>query len=305
MALSPPPLKEGMEHSLYKWSSLEGRPALRWPNGAPLALAVIVLVEHVELYPPAGAVHPPTTGGFGQFFPFPNLPLLGHREYGHRIGIFRLLKILQSHGIAPSVAIDAMAAERHPTIAKSCRSAGAEILAHGISFNRAITSKLPEAEERAYIAESLSRVRAATRSLVTGWMGPEQCESERTPRLLDEAGLDYVCDWPNDEQPYFMSTPSRLVSVPPTWGLDDGSAVWGRPNTSDGLGKSIQRCAMQLIADGVENARSLVITLRPWLSGQPFRVDALDNAFRSILSTGKIWTATTGEISRAYRGAMM
>jgi peptidoglycan/xylan/chitin deacetylase (PgdA/CDA1 family) len=267
----------------------------------PLALAILILVEHVELYPPPGVVHPAATGGFGQFYPFPNLPLLGHREFGHRVGVFRLLEILKNRGISPSIAIDAMAAERYPHVVKSCLEAGADVLAHGISFNRAITSVLSETEERAYIAESLSRVREATGHSVKGWMGPEQCESARTPQLLDEAGLDYVCDWPNDEQPYYLSTPTRLISVPPTWGLDDSLAVWGRMNSPDSFGKSIYRSAMQLISDGNKSARTMIVTLRPWLSGQSFRVDALDGALQSIMATGKVWATTTGEIARAYR----
>jgi len=303
MGVPPPPLREGMEHDLYKWSLLNQRPALRWPDGSPLALAVIVLVEHVEIYPPEGLVHPALTGGFGQLFPFPNLPLLGHREYGDRVGIFRLLDMLTRHGIAPSVAIDAMAAERRPVIVEASISAGSEFIAHGISLNRAITTALRQEDERAYIAESLDRIRAATNQPITGWIGPEQCESERTSVLLDEAGIDYVCDWPNDEQPYFMSTPSRLVSVPPTWGLDDGYAVWGRPNTPDAHADVIRKCSVQLIADGETSARSMVIILRPWLSGQSFRIDALEAAFGSIMATGRVWATTAGEIARAYRSA--
>jgi peptidoglycan/xylan/chitin deacetylase (PgdA/CDA1 family) len=297
-------LRKGVEHDIFQWSYLPARGVLRWPDGAPLALAVIILVEHFELYPPEGVIAPPATGGFGQFFPFPNLPLLGHREYGHRVGIFRLFNILQKHAITPTVAIDAMAAERYPHIVEKSRGARAEFVAHGISLNRAITAKLSAAEESAYIKETLTRIGKATGQSITGWMGPEQCESERTAHLLDEAGLDYVCDWPNDEQPYFMSTPSRLVSIPPAWGLDDGYAIWGHVNTPDAYGRALQRSATQLMLDGRNNARTMVLVLRPWLSGQAFRVAALDEALRSILSTGNVWAATTGEIARAYRAAM-
>jgi len=304
MSILPPPLKAGMEHSLYDWSLLPHRPKLTWPDGKPLALAVILLAEHVEFYPPQGLVHPPIIGGFGQMFPFPNLPLLGHREYGDRIGIFRLLNILEKHGIKPSVAIDAMTAERRPPIVKRCADVDAEFVGHGVSLNRAITVKLSEDEEKAYIDESLSRIRAATGATITGWMGPDQCETQRTPALLEAAGLDYMCDWPNDEQPYFMSTPSKLVSVPPSWGLDDAYGVWGRPNSPGAYAKVLERAGMQLVEDGSENGRIMVVTLRPWLSGQSFRVDALDRALGAILGTGKVWAATTGEIARAYRSAM-
>jgi allantoinase len=304
MPVPPPPLKVGMEHELYQWSHFPLRPKISWPDDAPLSLSVIILLEHVEAYPPGGLVHPPISGGFGQLFPFPNLPLMGHREYGNRVGIFRILNVLEKHGIVPTIAADAMAAERFPHIVETGRKAGAEFVAHGLSLNRAITSQLSEEAEKAYIDESLERLRAATGETITGWMGPEQCESHRTLGLLDAAGLDYVCDWPNDEQPYFMSTPSRLVSVPPTWGLDDGYAVWHRPNTPDAQGNVIRRCGLQLIEDGAENARSLVLILRPWLSGQSFRIDGIDAALGAIMATGKAWAATTGDVARAYRVAM-
>jgi peptidoglycan/xylan/chitin deacetylase (PgdA/CDA1 family) len=292
----------GMDHDHYTWSPLPQRKPLRWPAGEPLALAVVILVEHVELWPPDGTVQVNLPGGVvGSSFPFPNLPFLAHREYGHRIGVFRLLDALAAAGVPPTVAIDAMAAERYPYIVQACTNRGAEFVAHGISATRIVTSRMPVDDERAYIIESRDRLAAATGRSVKGWYGPEQSESERTPELLDELGFEYVCDWPNDEQPYRMSTAHGLVAVPTSFMLDDGFAVWGRPFSPDVYPELVARAAATLARDGRASARSVVLVLRPWLSGQPFRIAAVERALAAVREAGDVWTATTGELAAACR----
>src|SRR5262249_12135394 len=141
--------------------------------------------------------------------------------------------------LAGAVAIDAMTAERYPFIVDYCRSRHMEFVAHGISASRIISSAMTEAQERSYIRESLARIGSATGRKISGWLGPAQSESTVTPRLLDEAGLDYVLDWPNDEQPFAMHTPRRLISLPTLFALDDAYFMLARAGTSDDYGRSI------------------------------------------------------------------
>jgi peptidoglycan/xylan/chitin deacetylase (PgdA/CDA1 family) len=292
-----------MDHPYYEWSPLAGREPLRWPSGAPLALAVVVLVEHAEVAPPPGTVQIGLPGGvIGSAFPPPNLPFFAHREYGHRIGIFRILDALAAAGVPPTVAVDAMAAERYPYVVQACAAAGAEFVAHGISISRIVTGGLSEADERAYLGESRDRVAAATGAAIAGWLGPEQSESERTPALLDELGFGYVCDWPNDEQPYRMSTPRRLVSVPTSYMLDDGFLLWSRPFAPDVYPELVGRAAATLAREGTASARSLVLVLRPWLSGQPHRIAALEAALSAVRGSGDVWATTTGGLAAAVAG---
>jgi hypothetical protein len=212
----PAERQEGMDQPHYRFSALPTRPRLAWPGGAPVALAVMILVEHVELDPPTGWPQIALPGVDARS-PMGKVSL---REYGHRVGIYRLLDELAARNVTPSVAIDAMAAERYPTLVADCASRGAEFVAHGIAATRPITNAMPENVEQAYLAGTLERIEAATGTRPTGWLSVEQSESERTPRLLGELGIDYVCDWPNDDQPYLMNTPNQLVSVPTTYALD-------------------------------------------------------------------------------------
>lgn len=294
-----------MDHVHYPWSPLPSRPPLRWPGGEPLAVGVVVLLEYVELEPPEGSVTSATlAGGLGPR-PHPNYALLSHREYGHRVGIFRVLDALAATGVPASVAVDARTAEEYPWLVEHCLDRGAEIVAHGISVSRIISSAMDEDAERVYIAESLDRLQAATGTRPEGWLGPEYGESERTPALLAEAGVRYVLDWCNDEQPYEMSVPDgRLTAVPTMVEYDDAFALWTRRMTPDSWASMVQEGSDRLRIDGATSARSLVFAVRPWLIGQPFRIGALERALAAITRAGDVWAATTGDLAAAATAAV-
>lgn len=296
----PAERRPGMDHDYYAWSPLPDRPQLQWPNGEPLALSVVVLLEYVELDPPAGSRTSATlAGGLGPR-PHPNYALLSHREYGHRVGIFRVLDALANAGVPPTVAVDVRTAEEYPWLVGHCIDAGAEIVAHGLSVSQAITGEMNELSERAYISETLGRLERATGSRPTGWLGPEYGESARTPALLAAAGLQYVLDWCNDEQPYAMTVPEgRLTAVPTMVEYDDAFALWTRRMTPDSWAAMLETGADRLRRDGAMSARCLCFAVRPWLVGQPFRIGALERALAAITSPGDIWAATTGELAAA------
>src|SRR5262249_18458846 len=152
-----------------------------------------------------------------------------HREYGHRVGIFRLLEALEECAVRPTVAMDAITAQYYPILVQHCSDAGSEFIGHGRSVSRMITDAMTEETERAYIAESLRVLRSVAPSEVEGWFGPEYGESRRTPSLLADARVRYVCDWLNDEQPYRMTTSSgELYSLPMSYPLEDVNALHDR-----------------------------------------------------------------------------
>src|SRR5262249_33633405 len=118
--LMPAERQPGMDHLHYVWSPLPDRPPLHWPGGAPVAVAVVVVVEAADVSPPADSRQVNLPGGvIGSGFPFPNLPFLAHREYGHRVGVFRVLDALARAGVPATVALDAMAAERYPSLVQA------------------------------------------------------------------------------------------------------------------------------------------------------------------------------------------
>ena len=287
-----------MDHDHYPWSPLPERPVLRWPDGAGLALGALVLLEHYEWLPPADAygLRRPS-GGLIQL-PFPDYLRLTHREYGHRVGIFRVLDALEGVGLPATVALDALTAEHYPWLSRHCHERGCELAAHGVAASRLITGRTTEIDERATIAASIAAIRQVTGDAPAGWFGPEGVESTRTPGLVAEAGFQYLCDWPNDEQPYSMTVPKgALVSVPLFLELDDEFALWHRRMTVTRWAAMVVEAAARLLADGATTGRLLVLTLRPWLIGQPHRIAALEEALAEITSWPGVWKASCGEVA--------
>ncbi|MPY95358.1 MAG: polysaccharide deacetylase family protein [Acidimicrobiia bacterium] len=294
----------GMDHPHYEWSPLPARPVLRWPDGAQLALGALVLLEHYEWAPPEGSYSLRRPSGGLIQLPFPDYVRLTHREYGHRVGIFRVLDTLAGHGVPATVAIDSMTVERYPWLAAHCAERGCELVGHGVAASRLITSRMDEEEERATIAAGVEAVRSVTGAPPAGWFSPEGVESPRTPQLVAEAGLRYLCDWPNDEQPYPMTVAQgELTNLPLFLEVDDEFALWHRRLTPQRWARLVVDVARGLYEDGATSGRLLVLTLRPWLVGQPFRILALKEALGEITSWPGVWPASGREIVESYRAA--
>ncbi|MCY3609776.1 MAG: polysaccharide deacetylase family protein [Acidimicrobiaceae bacterium] len=311
--------QHGMDHPYYDWSPLPGRGRFEWPERSPLAVGAVIVMEHVEWEPPADAYSLRRRSGGLARLPAPDYPQLTIREYGHRVGIFRLLDLLDRHCIAATVAVDALTAEHYGWLAAHLVERGCEIAGRGIAATRLITSKNSEADERAAIARSLDAIESATGIRPTTWFSAEGVESFRTPALLAEAGIDTVLDWPNDEQPVLMATEGVLAGVgrpdatPPMVSLplfleaDDEFALWHRRVPLDGWREIVTGAAARMHRDGAEHpagSRLLMLTLRPWLAGQPFRVPTLDTALAQVMALGNIHTATASELAVHARSTL-
>ncbi len=287
-----------MDHEYYDWSPIVSRPPIRWPNAARVALCVIVNLEHFEWQPPRGSYQSPTlAGGSGQR-PYREFARFSEREYGHRVGIFRVLDTLDERGIKATVAMDALTAKNYPFLVRHCIERGCEIATHGHSVSRMITSDMTEQQEREYIHTSIDTLTHSTGSTPQGWLGAEYGESVRTLRLLEEAGVRYVCDWANDDQPYIMKTPGgSLVALPTMLSLDDSNALWERRVPIDRYSQMLREAFDTLYDEGSRIRRLLVLNLHPWLIGQPFRIRFLHDALAHMTRRGGVWAATGREIT--------
>ena len=296
-----PQLHYGMDHDHYDWNPLnENRAILKWPNDARIAVSVIVNLEQMEWAQPEDGYRSPTlASGPG---PYPDITAWSGREYGHRVGIFRVLDVLDKHGIKPTVAMDTLTAENYPWLVKHHVDRGDEFIGHGISLSRMITSRMSEQEERDYIQTCLTSLNRATGATPMGWLGPEFGESARTPQLLAEAGVRYVCDWTNDDQPFPMKTPQgELYALPVNMPLDDVSALVDRNLGMTRYVQIIKDAFDVLYQEGGRNGRLLVLNLHPFLIGQAFRIRGLDEALNYISHRDGVWVATGSEIIDWYR----
>ncbi len=283
-------------------SMIASRPPLRWPNNARLAVAFVVSAEYYEMQPAPDAFIPPNVpGGFGRA-PYPDFRAFSQREYGNRVGIFRVIQAFDQRNMVATAAIDESVATRYPYIVKQLAARKWEIAGHGFSLTRVISNQMPPDQERAYIASALHAVARVSGQRPKGWHSPEYGQSERTTRLLAELGVDYVLDWPNDEQPFLMHADDKpLISIAMALELDDVVSAWHRRLSMDRWRNAVRDAVDQLLADGATSARHLVLNLHPWLIGHPHRIGYLEEVLDDIRARHGVWITTAGEIAAYYR----
>ena len=286
------------EHDLYDRTPIVRRPPLAWPGQARLAVGIVVCLEYYEMQPPADAYQPVNMPGGSGRGPYPDFRTYSHREYGNRIGIFRVMSALERHGLRATAAVDAWTAGHRPGLIEEIRRRGWEFAGHGQTVTQVISSEMTEEKERDYIRSSLASLEAACGSRIAGWHSPEYGESAQTPALLAELGVDYVLDWPNDEQPYRMRTAGGpLLSVPMAVDLDDVCAHWYRRLSMARWRQSIADALDQLLGEDEAGGRMLVLNLHPWLIGQPYRATYLEEVLADLRKRPGVWCATAGEIA--------
>jgi peptidoglycan/xylan/chitin deacetylase (PgdA/CDA1 family) len=288
-----PPVGEirlpGMDHDLYPYRTLDDAPRFIWPNGARLALTITLMLEYRELEPPADRdkriVNP-----LGDFKP--DWLTWSQHAYGNRVGIFRILEILDRFGLTPSVALGAEAARRHPELVDECLRRGATFLAHGTFATRRISSLMSPETQRAHIAESRAAVIAATGQTPTGWCGQDFNETPETPTLLAEAGYTYTTDWSNDDRPYRLGP---ILSLPAQSDWNDLEAMWLRRVSPQAWSAMLIEGARFLHS---ETGAVCNITLHPWITGQAHRIRYLADALAGILGQPDIWRTSLDEVAK-------
>lgn len=290
--------REGMDHALYRFSALPDRAPLAWPGGT-LAGTVFLYLEHWELLPADGTRRDPRfRDPFGDFRP--DYRTYTWREYGNRVGIFRLLDVLDRTGLKVTVAANAGACDRYPYLVEQLLRRNYEFAAHGSHATRLLTSAMSEDEERAFIASSIAQVSRASGTPCAGWIGQDYAESTRTPVLLAEAGLRYLADWPNDDLPYLMAD-GRIVSLPNQAELDDVQLMWHRRVLAPRYAGIVTEAATELAAEAIRTkaGRFMGLHLHPWLSGMPHRFPHVARAIEAFARMPGLWSATAAEVAQA------
>jgi allantoinase len=157
-----PPVGEsrepGMDHAHYPFRALPDAPRFIWPDGARIAFTVTLMLDYWELDPPDGeSPDPRIVSPLGKFHP--DWLTWSHRLYGARVGIFRILDVLDRLDVKPSVALGTEAAKRYPELVDALLRRDACFMAHGDYASRRLNSRMKD--ERAAIITARDGVAAA------------------------------------------------------------------------------------------------------------------------------------------------
>ena len=297
--LKYPHRKKGMDHERYAWSTLPSRSKIEWPDGARLALWIVPALEWFPLDMTGKPFLVP--GGFTR--PYPDYWNYTTRDYGNRIGIFRIMQVLDDLGIRASAPMNSALAERHPSLVEELNKRDWEIIAHGIDMDKPLYGGMDPAEEEALVAESVSTLRQLSGQPVTGWLSPARSESMATPDLVAKHGIAYLCDWANDDLPYPMQTAhGEIHAMPHSHEIDDRLIMVQNHHSEDAFETQIKDQFNTLYREAeTAGGRILAISLHPWVIGQPYRIKSLRQALAHIMEHDGIWPATGAEILQAFK----
>lgn len=289
---SPVPPKE---HGRFPYSAIVDRPPLRWPNGARVAVWVIPNIEHFLFDRPAT----PITHATLQLVP--DVLNYSWRDYGVRVGVWRMMDVMERHGFKGTVALNADVCRHYPRIIEAGRALSWEWMGHGTTNSILINSQ-GEDDERALITEVVDTIAKHTGARPRGWLSPALSESHRTLDLLAAAGIEYVGNWVNDEQPYPMRVASgTMIAMPYSVEINDIPALLDLKRSPEDFGRMICDQFDVLYEDGAATGRVMSICLHPFLIGHPHRSKYFDQALAHIRSRQEVWLATGGEIVDYYK----
>jgi peptidoglycan/xylan/chitin deacetylase (PgdA/CDA1 family) len=281
-----------MDNTLYPYSPIVERPAIHWPGGARVAFYVGLNIEHFHVDRPSTSLFESTAALV------PDALNYGWRDYGARVGIWRLIESLDRHGIPASALLNSEAAEHYPQIIAAGRRRDWAWLAHGQTNSTLHTDLTPE-RERVVLAETVAAIEKSTGQRPHGWMGPGLSETFHTPALLAELGLSYVLDWTNDDQPYRLNIPGML-SVPYTVELNDLGIFLSKGFTGPEFLRMFIDHFDQLYADAADSGRVMALALHPFVIGQPSRHKYLDQALEYVATHPGVWRTTSDAIAQHF-----
>jgi peptidoglycan/xylan/chitin deacetylase (PgdA/CDA1 family) len=257
---------------------------------------IIPNVEVWQFDSPAGAAISPNTTNR-----VPDVINYAWRDYGIRVGLWRIADVLDSEGIRATVALNAMVCDVFPKAVEEIKRRGWEFMGHGIT-NSSTLGNLPLSEEREVIQTTLRTIQHATGKRPRGWLGPGLTETFNTLDLLAEEEIVYVGDWNSDDQPFAMKVKKgKLFAVPYGMDINDMSLINRLGYTGEQYLRALTDQFDTLYADSEKNARVMGIPLHPFLTGQPWRTPYLKKAIAYFKQHERVWFATGSEIADAYQ----
>lgn len=274
-------------------------PSIKWPDGARLALSLVVNYE--EGAERSRAFGDDVNEVMGEL---PRVVSPEHRdlatesvyEYGSRAGIHRLMRLLKTYEIRCTVFAAAVALERNPAFCATIRAHQHEVCGHGWRWSEEWTLDL--GEERDRINRAVASIAATCGGRPVGWYS-RWMPSEHTRELLvGEGGFLYDSNAYNDDLPYYVSIANRQhLVIPYTLTYNDSRYTW------PGFGPTefvdlCRRGIDELLYEGETHPRLLSIGLHARLSGQAGRSNAVREIIEYALDKGGVWFARRADIAR-------
>lgn len=272
------------------YSPIVERPPLKWPNDAKLALWIVPNIEYYQYQPRVKTFDP------WPRVPHPDIQGYSLRDYGNRVGFWRLIDALDRHAVRATLSLNIACYENCPDILEACESRKYDVMCHGM-YNTEYMFDLDEDGERSYIADCMTTFQRLTGRRINGWFSPVASATPMTANLVAEAGMTYTADFHHDDQPFPLQVRrGELLSLPYSLDLNEGWNLRFNVDAEEfclGVRDQFDRLYQ-------EGGRVMSLALHPYVFGQPHRIAHLDRLLGYIMSHPGVWQATGIEIAEWF-----
>jgi allantoinase len=281
------------KHNRYAYSPITERQDFTWPDGKRLAFYCALNVEHFSFG--EGLGHTPTVPG-----PQPDVRNFGWRDYGLRVGIWRIFDMMDELKLPMCHLLNASVCEEMPQIAARIRHRGDEVIGHGYT-NSERQSDMDAATEAEMIAHATKTLADSCGRRPYGWMGPWISETALTPDLLQEHGYTFLMDWPADDQPFWMKTrKGRIMAVPYPIEINDTPTMLSRAQSATDFHRMILDQFEEMLRLSQNHSLVFGISMHTFCTGQPFRLFQVRRALQDIMKHPgfkNVWVTKPAEIA--------
>ena len=295
----------------YDYVPIIDREPFKLPDGARVAVLPYINIEHFPADIPGTALIPGTQG----FSPDPLN--YGWRDYGNRVGLWRMMELMDKVGMRGTVCLNSEIIREYPRIIEEGMARDWAFIGHGINNAPAnFIGNAPDGEgghipldeekERSIISTVCKTMEEALGRKTKGWLSPFLTHTDNTPKILEENGVEYLCDFTADDHPFRFNTPkNNLIAVPYTVELNDIPAFLNLGVSSEAFGDMIVDQFDVLYEEGATNARCMPICLHTFHVGQPNKFKHLKRAFEYIAGHDDVLLTTGDDINDWYREQYM
>jgi len=281
----------------YDYSAIVNRPVYDWPEGRRLAVYFALNIEGFEFGRNPG----------NDFTSMPSAPYhrgYAYRDYGNRVGVWRILREFESFGFPLAVLANGSVYDVCPEVLEACRRRGDEMVGHGRTNSERQADMSPDAE-RTMLGEVRSLFERHEGKAPAGWLGPFISQSPNTPELLKELGWKYMLDWWFDDQPmWFRTNHGPILAVPyPSMELNDLPAYVNRGASDEEFTRMAIDAFDEQLQESSQYPMVYCLSLHTFLTGQPHRIRQLRRILSHIASQrDRVWLTTPGAIAEHVAG---
>ena len=276
-------MNHGNRHELYPHTSIVKRHVVNWPGNARVAVWVVPNIEHQTLGDDASTF---------------DIPWYSRLDYANRVGVWRIMRVLDRFGVRSTVALNSSVCRHYPDVVAESVKRGWELMGHGVTNSQSL-AELSASDQAELVAAAVDEIERATGIRVRGWLSPGLREGPGTLDVLRDAGIQYVCDWVNDDLPYQFN--NGLWSIPYTNELNDMRIIRPPIYGGDEWRELVKRAFARLYDEGSELPRVFCLALHPFVTGLPGRISMLEDILDFVASHDRVWLATGQEIIEHYQ----